>query len=478
VSGGSRRGGEAPLDLFGDPAPAPVRARRGRVADALAAPPPRAAPPAAAATPDAATLRVEERVDVSAFLAPDAADLGYAVLPAADDVPGATPASAIPVAELTQAAKDVVEGAFMPLWVRGEVSDFKAHRNGHWYFTLRDAASQVRCVLWARDARRLPAPPDDGMQVVALGQMSVYAARADLQLVVRTLDAVGDGLWRKALDRARAALAADGLLDPARRRPLPRFPRHVAVVTSPDGAALHDIRAVVRRRWPAAELVVVAAKVQGDGAPAELCAALDRAARWRHPEGGGFDVLIIGRGGGSREDLWAFNDEALARAVAACPVPTVSAVGHEVDVTLCDLVADLRAPTPSAAAEAVVPVFAEVQAHVRALGAALAAAAAARVRAAREEAAAAGAAIAQAAGRAVERRRAVIAAGAGRLHALSPLATLGRGYAVARDPASGATLAGVADFPPGRPFDLLVRDGRVPAVAATPAGPPAVPPAA
>jgi exodeoxyribonuclease VII large subunit len=384
--------------------------------------------------------------------------------------PGATPASAIPVAALTQAAKEIVEGAFIPLWVRGEVSDFKAHRNGHWYFTLRDASAQVRCVLWGRDARRLPAPPDDGMQVVALGQMSVYAARADLQLVVKALDAQGDGLWRKALERTRAALAADGLLDPARRRPLPRFPRRVAVVTSPDGAALHDIVAVTRRRWPAAELIVVAAKVQGDGAAAELCAAIARAGRWRDGDGRGFDVVIVGRGGGAREDLWAFNDEGLARAVAACPLPVVSAVGHEVDVTICDLVADLRAATPSAAAEAVVPVLADVAAEVEALGGALASAATMQVARARAAADDAASRLASAAARYAERRRAAVEALAGRLHALSPLATLGRGYAVARDARSGATLAAAAEFAPGRAFDLLVRDGRVRAVAQGPSG--------
>jgi exodeoxyribonuclease VII large subunit len=505
-----RRGPSRPtaadaLDLFGDaapaapaaPTPAPpaarpsriarARARPGHVSDALAAPAPAAVAAYGATAHEAALLAAAEAASAAAagaaladgydaFTASYSASLTVAVREAAP--PGATPASALPVADLTQAAKEVVEGAFVPLWVRGEVSDFKAHRNGHWYFTLRDERAQVRCVLWARDARRLPAPPDDGMQVVALGQMSVYAARADLQLVVKALDARGDGLWRKALERARAALAADGLLDPARKRALPRFPRRVAVVTSPDGAALHDIAAVAGRRWPAAELVVVAAKVQGDGAAAELCAAVERVGRWRDALGRGFDVVIVGRGGGAREDLWAFNDEALARAVAACPVPTVSAVGHEVDVTLCDLVADLRAPTPSAAAEAVVPVLADVAAEVRALGAALADAAAAQLTRARDAVDGAGGRLAASAERYAERRRAAVEALAGRLHALSPLATLGRGYAVARDAGTGATLASAADFPAGRAFDLLVRDGRVRAVAGGPTpGDPAAGPA-
>jgi exodeoxyribonuclease VII large subunit len=251
--------------------------------------------------------------------------------------PGENPAAAISVATLTRTVKDVLEGAFPPLWVRGEVSDFKQHRNGHWYFSLRDQDASLRCVVWARDTRRIPAPPDEGMTVVALGQVSLYAARGDLQFTVRTLDAVGDGLWRKAFEQARARLERDGLLDPARKRPLPFFPRRIAIITSADGAALHDIVSVTRRRNRLVELVLLPAAVQGEGAPAALCAALDRLAAW-----GGADVAIIGRGGGSREDLWSFNDERVARKVAASPIPIISAVGHEVDVSLCDLVADWR----------------------------------------------------------------------------------------------------------------------------------------
>jgi exodeoxyribonuclease VII large subunit len=264
--------------------------------------------------------------------------------------PGASPHSAISVSTLTQTAKDVVEGAFIPLWVRGEVSDFKSHRNGHWYFSLRDRSSQLRCVVWSRDQVGIPAAPDDGMQVAALGQLGVYASRGEMQFTVRRLVADGDGLWRKALEQSRVRLEADGLLAATRKRALPRFPRRIAFVTSTSGAALHDVVAVLRRRAPGVELVVAHASVQGETAPLELCAALERVCRW-----GGADLVIIGRGGGSRDDLWAFNDECVARAVAACPVPTISAVGHEIDVTLCDLVADFRAPTPSAAAEAASP---------------------------------------------------------------------------------------------------------------------------
>lgn len=385
---------------------------------------------------------------------------GRAAPPAAVDAPpGSTPEAALTVHDLTSAAKELVEGAFPPLWVRGEVSDFTAHRNGHWYFALRDAEARVRCVVWSSAARRLPAAPDDGMQVVAFGQMTVWPVRGDLQFSVRQLEAQGDGLWRKALERTRQRLAADGLLDPARKRPLPAFPRCLAVVTSPDGAAMHDIITVARARSPEVQLVVVPAKVQGEGAEASLIAALERVYRW-----GGADALIIGRGGGSREDLWAFNDEALARVLAASPIPTVSAVGHEVDLSICDLVADVRAATPSAAAELAVPARREVAARVEALASRLATAARRR-----EERAAASLrqvqrVLARQASRVVEQRRARLEAAAGQLDALSPLATLRRGYSVARTP-DGATLKSRGQFAEGRPFELWLQDGIVDAVA-------------
>ena len=372
------------------------------------------------------------------------------------EIPGASPAAAVPVSAVAETVKEVVEGAFMPIWVRGEVSDFKAHRNGHWYFSLRDHAAQIRCVVWARDTRRLPAPPDDGMHVVALGQLGVYTARTEVQFTVRAMDAQGDGLRRKALERTRAALAADGLLDPERKRPLPRFPRRVAIVTSPDGAALHDVAAVLHRRWPVAELIVVAAKVQGEGAAEELCAAIARVARF-----GQADVMIIGRGGGAAEDLWAFNDERLARAVADCPIPTISAVGHEVDITICDLVADLRAPTPSAAAEAVAPLLDDLRAELADVGRALGDAIRARADDARATLDDARRALRAGLADVVERHRGVLATRAAQLHALSPLATLGRGFAYAHAPESGAPLTHVADFTADRAFDLLLRDGRV-----------------
>jgi exodeoxyribonuclease VII large subunit len=296
------------------------------------------------------------------------------------------------------------------------------------------------------------------MQVAALGQLTVYPARGEMQLTIQAMEAEGDGLWRKAVERTLLRLNADGLLDPERKRQLPRCPRRIALVTSPSGAAVRDVIAVARRRSPLVEIVVVPAKVQGEGAPQALCAALDRVARW-----GKADVLIIGRGGGGREDLWAFNDERLARAIAASPIPTVSAVGHEVDLTVCDLVADVRAPTPSAAAETVVPVIGELRAELRAHRDAIVRAAFAVVSASggrlRDTARRAG----DAATRGLDARRGRVERGAARLHALSPLATLGRGFGLPRGP-DGRALRSAAEFSPGSLFHLVLKDGTVEAV--------------
>lgn len=376
-----------------------------------------------------------------------------------DTTPGASPDVAIAVHDLTSAAKELVEGAFPPLWVRGEVSDFKAHRNGHWYFALRDAQAQVRCVVWSTQARRLPAPPDDGMQVVAYGQMTVWPVRGDLQFSVRNLEADGEGLWRKALERTRQRLEDDGLLEAARKRALPVAPRTIAVITSPDGAALHDIITVARRRSPGVNIVVVPAKVQGEGAPASLIAALERVAAW-----GACDVLIIGRGGGSREDLWAFNDEGVARALAACPVPSISAVGHETDISICDLVADLRAATPSAAAEAAVPSVVDQRTRLVALRRQLATTAQRRQQRLMDRLETTHRRLLVSAQRVTERRQARLNTVAARLEALSPLATLARGYSVARS-LDGATLSGVESFVEGEPFELWLHDGIVAATA-------------
>jgi exodeoxyribonuclease VII large subunit len=369
--------------------------------------------------------------------------------------PGGRPATAISVATLAAATRDIVEGAIPPLWVRGEVIEFKRHRRGHWYFTLKDDVAQIRCVIWASDARRLNAAPDEGMAVVARGQLTVYTARSDLQFRVFALEGVGDGLWRKAFEETRQRLDADGLLAPERKRRLPPFPRCVAVITSTDGAALRDVIAVVRRRCPVTEIVAVHAVVQGDEAPGSLRAAFRRVARW-----GKADVVIVGRGGGGRDDLRAFNDEGVARALAACPVPTIAAIGHEVDVTLCDLVADWRAPTPSAAGESAVPVLAELRRTVHAQAAALLLATENVFVGARRRTREAARAAIDRADRAAQDRRRALEQLSGRLQGLSPLSTMARGFAAVSD-VEGRPIRSASALTTGDPFRVRFRDGRV-----------------
>jgi exodeoxyribonuclease VII large subunit len=390
------------------------------------------------------------------------------------------------VSEVVEAARRVVEHALPPLWVEGEISNFKAYPSGHWYFTLKDPAAQLRCVMFRADARRVPATPGEGLKVYARGELTVGTKRGELQLVVRQLLATTEGgFYAIALERARAALEKDGLLAPERKRPLPAFPAVIAVVTSPEGAVWHDIVSVIGRRWPAVELILVGARVQGDGAADDIMRAVALANRL--PD---LDVLIVGRGGGSREDLWTFNDERVARAVAASRVPTIAAVGHETDVTLTDLVADVRAATPSAAAEKAVPDRAELARRLAAVGAGLSAAVSRRLEVAdarvRHAATRLGGAVDRrlaATGERLRRqaarmtalcdarlasRQADLARLGASLDALSPLKVLDRGYAVARD-AGGRVLRRVADFPAGRAFRLRVTDGEVPARAEPPA---------
>jgi exodeoxyribonuclease VII large subunit len=367
----------------------------------------------------------------------------------------ASPEGAWTVAEVTRRARAVIEAGLMPLWVKGEVSGFKAYGSGHWYFTLRDKVAQVRCVMWSRDNQRLPAPPNDGMEVFAFAFPTVWEERGEFRLTVRhLLSTEAGGLWQVAFEKARRSLERDGLLDPARKRPLPPLPRRIAVVTSPDGAAFRDIAAVLEHRWPA-DLLLVPTRVQGEGADRELCAAL--ALLSRIPR---LDLAIVGRGGGSKEDLWTFNNERVARALAAVPVPVVSAIGHEIDVTLCDLVADLRAATPSAAAVAATPDRNELSLKLERFAHALVRALRAPTRHAGERLERAGDRLGAGVSRTLERASARVAEGGARLDALSPLRVLSRGYAVARDQ-SGAVLRTVAQFPAGLAFRLRVRDGEI-----------------
>ena len=250
------------------------------------------------------------------------------------------------VTEFTRRVKDLLKGGLPPCWVRGEVSNLRAQASGHVYFSLKDAGAQLACVLFRGDAARQTVALRDGLQVLAFGGVDVYEARGQYQLIVRAVIEHGAGRLQQEFEQLKQRLAGEGLFDPARKRPVPLMPDTIGFVTSPTGAAVQDFIRILQRRGWTGRLVVLPARVQGEGAAAEMIAMLELAA-----QAGIFDLLVIGRGGGSIEDLWAFNEEPLVRAVAGCRVPVISAVGHEIDFTLCDFAADVRAETPSAAAE-------------------------------------------------------------------------------------------------------------------------------
>lgn len=353
-------------------------------------------------------------------------------------------------------ARRVLESSLPALWVRGEVTGWKRYPSGHCYFSLRDRSAQLRAVMFRLEADRLPAEPEEGMQVRALGTLTLYEKRGEYQFVVRELEgASAGGLWRIAFDRLRRKLEAEGLLDVARKRPLPRHPATVAVVTSPVGAALRDVLHVIHARAPWTRVVFAPARVQGQGAARDLARAVRNVAR-----SGLADVMIVGRGGGASEDLWAFNEEELARAIAASPIPVISAVGHEVDLTIADLVADVRAPTPSAAAERAVPDGAAVRRGLAAMQARLGPALRRTAAARKAESAALARRLRQGVARQVDRKRERVAQLAQTLDALSPLAALSRGFAVPLDHA-GRILRDVAAFVPGERVHLRVSDGTV-----------------
>ncbi|MBC6941817.1 MAG: exodeoxyribonuclease VII large subunit [Xanthomonadales bacterium] len=251
---------------------------------------------------------------------------------------------------LTRLVRDLLEDALPLVWIEGEISNFARPASGHLYFTLKDAGAQVRCAMFRPKAGWLRFRPADGMRVLARARVSLYEARGEFQLIIEALEEAGAGALQRQFDELKARLAAEGLFDAAHKRALPRLPRRLGVITSPTGAAVRDVLSVLQRRYPLLEVDILPVPVQGKEAPPAIVAALAAAARaQRH------DVLLLTRGGGSLEDLWAFNDEAVARAIRASTIPVVSAIGHETDFTIADFAADLRAPTPSAAAELIVP---------------------------------------------------------------------------------------------------------------------------
>ncbi|MCE9604381.1 MAG: exodeoxyribonuclease VII large subunit [Planctomycetia bacterium] len=384
------------------------------------------------------------------------------------------------VGELTLHLKDLLETSFPAVWVSGEISNFSRPSSGHCYFTLKDEQAQIRAVMWRGTATRLKFDLHDGLEVVCFGGVDVYAPRGSYQLVVSKLEPKGIGALELALRKLKEKLAAEGLFDHERKRPLPTFPRRIAFVTSPTGAAVRDFLEVLRRRWNGADVIVVPTRVQGEGAAAEIAAAIAKVNRLPL----GVDVLVVGRGGGSLEDLWCFNEEAVVRAVAGSRIPVVSAVGHEIDVTLGALAADVRALTPSEAAELVVPSQQAIQAAVderqRRLVAAL-----------RNKAVAARQRLTQLSqrrvfraptewirdraqrldelglrsGRAMKHRlqiqRGKLDGWAGKLESLSPLGVLARGYSVTQRAADGTLVRDAAQLQPGELIRTRLADGEL-----------------
>ncbi|GAB3346226.1 exodeoxyribonuclease VII large subunit [Marilutibacter aestuarii] len=264
--------------------------------------------------------------------------------------------------QLNALARNLIEDSFPLVWVEGELGNVSRPASGHLYLTLKDARAQVRCAMFRPKASWLKFQPREGLHVRVRGRLTLYEARGEYQMVLDYMEEAGEGALRRAFDALKARLEAEGLFDPARKRPLPRFPRRIGIITSPTGAAVRDVLSVLARRFPLAEPEVLPVPVQGDDAAPQITAMLRRAAA-----SGRYDVLLLTRGGGSLEDLWAFNDETLVRAVADSEVPVVSAVGHEVDFSLSDFAADLRAPTPSVAAELLVPSQDDLRQRLRVL---------------------------------------------------------------------------------------------------------------
>jgi exodeoxyribonuclease VII large subunit len=263
------------------------------------------------------------------------------------------------VSELTTQVRTLLEDAFQLVWVAGEVSNYRPHSSGHVYLTLKDGQSQLKAVIWRSQAAHIPFTLSDGLEVIARGHLGVYAVRGEYQLYVEELLPKGIGALELAFRQLKEKLQARGWFDPARKKPLPRFPRCVALVTSPTGAAVRDMLRIIPRRWPVADVLIVPVAVQGDDAARQIAEAIRLLNRLSCA-----DVLIVGRGGGSLEDLWAFNEEVVAAAIVESAIPVVSAVGHEIDVTIADFVADCRAATPSEAAELVVPDQQELRQHL------------------------------------------------------------------------------------------------------------------
>ena len=383
------------------------------------------------------------------------------------------------VAELSGLLKSHMEDHFPLVAVRGEVSNVSTTANGHVFLTLKDSSAQLRAVLWRDTARQLKFKLKDGLEVVAVGALDLYPARGTYQLVVHELVPEGIGALELAFRQLREKLAKEGLFDPERKRPLPRIPKRIALVTSPQGAAVQDMLQIILRRWPAARIVIVPVPVQGDGAAEKIARGIRLL-----PELAGVDVAIVGRGGGSLEDLWPFNEEVVARAIAACPIPIISAVGHEVDVSISDLVADRRALTPSESGEIVVPDATELANEIDQILRRLRRVLENRLEVAGSRLESLGGRpvladpqrqLAQLRSRIEDQSQRLTRAGAARLmrgdhsltrlaatlDALSPLKVLSRGYSITSDSATGAVIQQASEVPIGALIETRLLAGRL-----------------
>jgi exodeoxyribonuclease VII large subunit len=329
------------------------------------------------------------------------------------------------VSELTERIKQSLESEFDEVAIRAEVSNLARPRSGHIYFTLKDDSASIRAVLWKNDARRLAFDLTDGLAVRCAGRVTVYPPRGEYQIVLRQIEPEGIGALELAFRQRYARLAQEGLFDQERKRPLPRYPRRIVIVTSPSGAAVRDLLQVTDRRWRQAEILIAPTRVQGTGSDREVVAAIALA-----NQVAGADVLIVARGGGSQEDLWTFNEEIVVRAIAASKLPVISAIGHEIDVTLSDLAADKRALTPTEAGELCVPDASDVIIHIDRLAERLRLAGSSRLRDARLRLDRLAERVRHSLERGLVARRHSLARLAASLQALSPLAVLARGYSM------------------------------------------------
>jgi len=390
------------------------------------------------------------------------------------------PPRILSVSQLSTLIEGILETQFQSLWVGGEVSEVSRPHSGHIYFTLKDEQAQIRGVIWRSTAQRLRFKLEEGQQVVCHGDLDVYPPRGTYQLVVRQVEPQGVGALQLAFQQLAQRLEAEGLFDPARKRKLPAFPRRVGFVTSPTGAAIHDFLQVAARRFQGVQILVIPVRVQGEGSAQEIARGIALANRIQPP----LDVLVVGRGGGSLEDLWSFNEEVVVRAIHASQVPVVSAVGHEIDVTLADLVADVRALTPSEAAELVIPSADELIRRLGQLQRRMASVLASRVITAKSRVAQLARTrvlrdprafiydlsrrlddLDQQAARAVRRRlvgsQDRLGALTSRLESLSPLAVLARGYSVTTRAEDGALVRAAADVAPGERILTRMASGRI-----------------